>query len=79
MNKIRLSSDEIKLINMVESMTGAKVNDCVQDGDVMGFVVEKGDVGLAVGKKVCNIERLRKVLGKNIMVFEYSADSDEFI
>jgi len=78
-NKIRLSSDEIMFMNMFEGMTHAKVEDCVQGEDVMGFVVQKGDVGLAVGKKGANIEKVRRSVGKNVWVVEYSNDPEEFI
>ena len=79
MGTFRLNADVIKLITAVESMTGATVVDCVEEAGVMGFVVQKGDVGLAVGKKGANVERLRRSLGKNVWVIEYSDSPDEFM
>ena len=71
-NKIRLNSDEIKLIALFESMTKASVKDCIQGEDFMGFIVGEGDMGLAIGKKGSNVERVRNSLGKPVFVVEYS-------
>jgi N utilization substance protein A len=78
-NKIRLSKEEIQYITLFESMTGAKVRDCIEEEGLMGFVVQAGDMGLAIGKRGSTIERVRKAIGKSIWVVEYSDEADTFI
>lgn len=78
-SKIRLGIEEIKYINLFESYTGAKVVDCIQEGSTLGFVVEKGDMGLAIGRNGSNIERIRKVLGKTVVAVESSEKPAEFV
>ncbi|MFC2162932.1 NusA-like transcription termination signal-binding factor [Candidatus Altiarchaeota archaeon] len=79
MHKIRLSRDEIRYIMLFESMTGAKVRDCVESEDMMGFVVNEGDMGLAIGKKGVNIEKVKHSFKKAIWVIEHSEKPDKFI
>ena len=43
------------------------------------FVVKKGNMGLAIGRKGSNIHRVRHALGKKVEVVEYSDDPEEFI
>ncbi|MFH1056047.1 MAG: NusA-like transcription termination signal-binding factor [Candidatus Altiarchaeota archaeon] len=79
MNKIRLTTDDIKHITLFESMTGAKVKDFLQEGDTLCFLVKAGDMGLAIGKKGGNVEKARTALGKNILIFEHNDDEEQFI
>lgn len=74
MNKIRLGADEIQTINFFEKLTRARAKDVIQNGNTICFLVEKVDMGLAIGKKGSNIEKVRSKLGKNIHVTEYSED-----
>ena len=42
-------------------------------------VVKKGDMGLAIGKGGSNINKLKKLMNKDIEVVEHSPDLKEFI
>jgi N utilization substance protein A len=43
------------------------------------FVVNKGDMGLAIGKNGATIKTLQDVVGKKIELVEFSDDAVEFI
>ena len=79
MTRIRFGTDDIKYITLFENLTGAKVKDCVQEENSIGFLVPNGDMGLAIGKRGSNIERVRKALGKSVWVMEYSDNQSNFI
>ncbi|HDH40973.1 MAG TPA: NusA-like transcription termination signal-binding factor [Candidatus Altiarchaeales archaeon] len=79
MGKFRLGAEEIKYMTLFETLTGAMVKDCVRVQNAMGFLVNKGDMGLAIGKNGSNIERVRQVIGKSIFVMEFSDSVKEFI
>ncbi|MBN2250930.1 MAG: NusA-like transcription termination signal-binding factor [Candidatus Altiarchaeota archaeon] len=79
MGKIRLNTDEIKYITLFETLTGATIKDCVQDDESIGFLVKKGDMGLAIGKNGANIERVKKAIGKGVWIMEFSDDVAEFM
>jgi N utilization substance protein A len=77
--KIRLGSEEIRNITLFETLTGARVKDCVQEGNTIGFLIENGDMGLAIGKNGSRIAQVRNVMGKSILVMEFFKDATEFI
>lgn len=77
--KIKLGAEEIKSMTLFESLTGARVKDCVQEEDGVGFLIEQGDMGLAIGKKGSNIIKVRKILGKAIYLTEFFENEDKFI
>jgi len=77
--RIRFGTEDIQYITLFENLTGAKVKDCVQEENSIGFLVPKGDMGLAIGKKGSNIERIRNVLGKSVWIIEYSDNQSNFI
>lgn len=81
METLKISSDEIGYITAFETSTGASVKYCMTNngGNKILFVVKKGDMGLAVGKKGSNVQKARKKLGKNIELVEYSDDPVEFV
>ena len=76
---MKLSMEEIGYINLVESMTGAHVKDCIINGNEIVIVVKEGDMGLVIGKKGESINRVKKKIGKKISVVEYSKDPEKFV
>jgi N utilization substance protein A len=79
--KIKLTSDELRLISLFQSITGATARDCVLDDKMerVIFIVNKGQMGLAIGKGGATIRQLQNVVGKKVELVEYSDDPLEFI
>jgi N utilization substance protein A len=79
--KIKLTSDELRLISLFQSITSANARDCVVDErmDRVIFIVNKGQMGLAIGKGGATIKQLQNVVGKKVELVEYSDDPSEFI
>jgi N utilization substance protein A len=81
MVEVKLTEDCIRLISQFESLTGAGSRDCVVD-DRNGrliFVINPGDMGLAIGKKGSSIKKASEVMGKKIEVVEYNSNAEQFI
>jgi len=76
---IKLDMNAIKYIAIFESVTGAKVKDCVAEPNQIVFVVNPGQMGLAIGKSGINVKEVQQALGKPIKLFEYSENPEEFI
>lgn len=81
MPPIKLFEEELRYMQIFESLTGARTRDCVMDDDRgrILFLVEKGDMGLAIGKNGTNIKRIAKLLGKTIEVVEAAEDPEGLI
>lgn len=81
MPSVKLTDVEMKYINLVETITGTTVLDCVIDeqNNRIIFLVKKGQVGLAVGKNGANIKRLRKLMGKDVEIVEHAETLEELI
>ena len=79
--RVRLTAKEMGLIALFETMTGAVVEDCVIDdkNDRIIFVVKKGHMGLAIGKRGRKVKLLEKLMRKKLEVVEYSEDVREFL
>ncbi len=81
MPNIKLSSDQLGLISIFQNMSGATVRDCIVDdkGGRLIFVISKGQMGLAIGKKGATIENIERVVKKPVEVVEWSDDPAEMI
>lgn len=81
MTEIKLTSDELKLISLFSSVTSATARDCIVDDrmDRVIFVVNKGQMGLAIGKGGVTIKQLQSVVGRKVELVEFSDDPAEFI
>lgn len=81
MTEIKLTSDELKLISLFSSVTSATARDCIVDEkmDRVIFVVNKGQMGLAIGKGGATIKQLQSVVGRKVELVEFSDDPVEFI
>lgn len=79
MNKLRFSAEDIQFITLFESKTKAKVKDFLRYDNAVFFLVEEGDMGLAIGKRGVKVEKLRKAIDKQVIVFEYNPDSERFL
>jgi len=81
MSEVKLSSDEIRYIALFESLTGASARDCVidEENDRIIFVVNEGDMGLAIGKEGSNIKKVKEAIGHRIEVVEYSDSLEQFV
>ena len=78
---IRFTSREMRYIALFESITGAIVKDCIIDDELnrIIFVVKKGEVGMAIGKRGKNIRLLEKMTGKRHEIIEHSESPAQFI
>jgi N utilization substance protein A len=79
--RIRLKGDEMRLIALFESITGATSNDCLidEENDRVILVAKKGEMGLAIGKAGRNINTLRKMTGRQIEVVEAADEPEQLI
>jgi len=78
---IKLTSQELELIQIFQRNSGATPRDCIID-DAMNriiFVINKGEMGLAIGKGGQSIKNVQKYVGRPVELVEHSDDPKEFI
>jgi N utilization substance protein A len=76
---VELDNDAIKCMALFESLTNAAVRDCMINDMAVVFLVAKGELGRAIGKKGANITRVRSAFGRQVLVFEDSENIEDFI
>ena len=78
---IKITCDEMRYIALFESVSGASVKDCIIDEEQERaiFIVNQGQVGVAIGKGGRNIHTLENMTGKKHEIIEYSEDPVQFI
>ncbi len=79
--KIKLTPNELRLISLFQSITSASARDCIVDDKMerVIFIVNKGHMGLAIGKGGATIKQLQNVVAKKVELVEYSDNASEFI
>lgn len=81
MGEITISEDDMRLIAQYENLTGAGARDCVVDekfGRIL-FVINPGEMGLAIGKKGASVKKASDAFGKKVEVVEYNPDKVQFL
>jgi N utilization substance protein A len=76
--KLTLDQEQIQTINIFQTVTGCSAVDCVNEDEILFFVVGEGQYGLAVGKNGMKIKNAEKMFKKNIRVIEYSQNLETF-
>ncbi len=68
-------------MGLFQNISGATARDCVIDSKAerVIFVINKGEMGLAIGKSGETIKKVQKVVGKQIELVEWSDDPKQFV
>lgn len=79
--EIKLTEEELGLMSIFQSVTGVAPRDCIIDSQAgrIIFILNKGQMGLAIGKKGRTIMGLEKTLNKPVELVEWSDDPSELI
>ena len=78
---IELDTNTMRCISLFESLTNAATRDCIiLENKIVVFIVRKGELGKAIGRKGSNINRVRTAFkNKRVVVFEDSDSIEGFI
>ncbi|MCD6488665.1 MAG: NusA-like transcription termination signal-binding factor [Desulfurococcales archaeon] len=79
--QVKLTPEELRYMALLHELTGVHVRDCIIDDEFnrIIFVVNPSEVGQAIGPRGINVQRLRKILGRNIEIVGYSEKLEEMI
>lgn len=76
---MKISNEEILLINALHSISGVTAKDCFQENGRVIFLVKGDLMGAVIGKKGSKIREVSKKLRKQVEVFPYAEKPDEFV
>jgi len=78
---IKLTTDEMRLMSLFQSRTKVTARDCLDDQkyDRIIFVVNEGNMGLAIGRNGSNIKALPNILKRNVELVEFFGDPSKFL
>ncbi|MGD0395484.1 MAG: NusA-like transcription termination signal-binding factor [Nitrososphaerales archaeon] len=81
MPEIKLTSDQLAMLSMIQGMTGATARDCVIDekANRVIFVVAKGQMGLAIGKEGAAVKKIERAVKRPVEVVEWADDIEELV
>ncbi|MEF8879635.1 MAG: NusA-like transcription termination signal-binding factor [Candidatus Thermoplasmatota archaeon] len=79
MTDISLSNKNVQYINMASRVTQADILDCLINDDQLVFIVKKGQMGAAIGRKAKHLEKLRSMFKKSIKFVELVDDKKQFV
>ena len=76
--RIKLDTTKIQKIAFFESITKAKLKDCIETENEILFIVSKGYFGKAIGKKGANIKLFQNKFKKKIVLLEFNHNPEVF-
>ena len=76
---MKISNEEILYINALSNASHVTAKDCLIEEGVISFLVNGKDLGKAIGKNALVVKNLSFKLKKNIEIFGYFKEVEEFI
>jgi len=71
--------DMIKIINLFEQVTHARVKEAFYMKEVLTFIIFEGDKFKALGKNLSNLHKIEQMLQKKVKIVEFDTDITKFI
>jgi NusA-like KH domain protein len=71
--------DMIKIINLFEQVTHARVKEAFYLKEVLTFIIFEGDKFKALGKNLSNLHKIEQMLQKKVKIVEFDSDIAKFI
>ena len=79
MGRFKLDQETWGLTSLMEKLTHARVKDCIKDNDVIYFIVDRGEMGKALGKNGSKVKKVEQEVGKKVKLIEYNPEVTEFV
>ena len=76
---MKITKDEIQLINALYSVASVQAKNCLVDGNTVAFLVDEKAMGKAIGRQGANIKSLSSRLGKAVEILPYASTGQDFV
>ena len=75
MLKIKIDTETFRVISIFERVTRVQPKDCLITDSSIYFLIDKENIGVAIGKNGETAKKISRVLAKEVRLFEYSNDA----
>ena len=75
---MKLDLESINYINVFEKITGAKIKDCIVENGRLMFIVDNGNISRAIGKNGSNVNKVKSMIKKEIVIVCFDDDATKF-
>ena len=72
-----LTEEDLKYLSLFERVTGIFPSDYLLIGESLAFLVDEGELGQAIGKNGKNVQQLKSMLRKKVLVIAGNGDASE--
>lgn len=79
MATVTYDTENIRAMNLFESITGVEVRDVILKEDEAYFIVPDGKAGMAIGKGGKVVNKVQNKLDKDVKIYEYSDNLGKFL
>ncbi len=79
MATVTYDTENIRAMNMFESITGVEARDVILKEDEVYFVVPDGKAGMAIGKGGKVVKKVQNKVGREVKIYEYSDNLGKFL
>lgn len=76
---MKLSMDDILLMNAMSKVSGVDAKDCIEENGLVSFLVKGNEVGKAIGKGALNIKKLEQSLKKRVEVVGFYEKPEDMV
>jgi len=76
---VELTGDDLKMFSNFERITRVRPKDYLSTPNSLVFLVDSDSLGKAIGKNASNIERLKRVFRKRVVIVGDSDDPEGFL
>ncbi len=76
---IKFDNLTLELMTIFENLTRSKLKDQFEVGETLVFLVQPGQLRIALGPKASNVQRLKLKLNKKFKIVEYSDNLERFV
>ncbi|MFB6209249.1 MAG: NusA-like transcription termination signal-binding factor [Candidatus Nanohaloarchaea archaeon] len=79
MSTVTYDTENIRAMNMFESVSGVEAIDVILKDSEAYFVVPEGKAGMAIGKGGKVVNKIQDKLDKDVKIYEYSDNLGKFL
>ncbi len=76
---MKLTHGQILYIKALQSIANVRAVDCMANEHTITYLVRPAQMGLAIGKNGETVKKIREKIGKNVEVFEYAKQPEDFL